>query len=207
MGTAKWVLAAFVSLVPPTHVWAMEGDGLLPHTDSLRWARWQGRLSLSVQAQPWQAGLGGSDHSGLQLGSISLMGDYYFARSLRVPGSEGGFRATSGLILNGRSQAWGGRAPLGAQAGAFNVERRLATQTVGADAAGDATTLPYLGVGYTGLSIKGGWSFNADLGLVALAASHAVKFGRVFSNVQNFDDVVRDMRVAPVLQVGVSYSF
>ncbi len=30
----------------------------------------------------------------------------------------------------------------------------------------DTTTAPYLGVGYTNLSVRNGWSFNADLGLV-----------------------------------------
>jgi hypothetical protein len=34
-----------------------------------------------------------------------------------------------------------------------------------------------------------------------------VRFGRVFNGSQSLDDVVRDMRLAPVVQLGVSYSF
>jgi len=75
------------------------------------------------------------------------------------------------------------------------------------DQAVDSPTLPYLGVGYTGLSPRGGWSFNADLGLVSLSPGNAVKLGRFLGGGQGLDETVRDMRWSPVMQLGVSYSF
>jgi hypothetical protein len=72
------------------------------------------------------------------------------------------------------------------------------------DQAVDTPTLPYLGVGYTGLSPRGGWSFNADLGLMSLNPGNAGKLGRVFGGGQSLDDTVRDMRWSPVVQLGVS---
>jgi len=66
--------------------------------------------------------------------------------------------------------------------------------------------VPYFGFGYTGLPSKAGWGFSADLGVMALNPGSAVKLGRVFGG-QNLDDVLRDMRLSPLVQLGVSYSF
>jgi len=97
--------------------------------------------------------------------------------------------------------------------GLLNVDRRL----FGASATGlgygtepvneSSGTLPYVGIGYSSLAARSGWSFSADLGLVSLAPGNAVRLGRVFGGSQNLDDVVRDMRLTPVLQLGASYSF
>ena len=94
--------------------------------------------------------------------------------------------------------------------GAFSVDRRLLDAPSGlsnSDGATDSATLPYLGVGYSGLSLRGGWSFSADLGLVAFAPGNAVKLGRVIGGTQGLDDLLRDLRMSPVIQLGVSYSF
>ena len=64
-----------------------------------------------------------------------------------------------------------------------------------------------MGVGYTGLSVRGGWSVSADLGLVAQNPSNAVRLGRLFGSGQNLDDMVRDLRMTPMFQLGVSYAF
>ncbi len=69
----------------------------------------------------------------------------------------------------------------------------------------NAAALPYLGIGYTGLSEDGGWSFSADLGVMGQA--DAVRFGPAFGRSQGLDAAIRDLRFAPVLQFGVSYSF
>ncbi|MEO7339001.1 MAG: hypothetical protein ABIV63_20700, partial [Caldimonas sp.] len=63
------------------------------------------------------------------------------------------------------------------------------------------------GIGYTGLSPHGGWSFRADLGLVSLSPGGAVRLGRLVTGNQNLDDAVRDLRLSPVMQLGVSYAF
>jgi len=59
-----------------------------------------------------------------------------------------------------------------------------------------------MGVGYTGLSVRSGWSFSADLGLVAQNPG-----GLKLIRSQSLDDAVREMRLAPLLQFGVSYAF
>jgi hypothetical protein len=210
MCAAKWIFAALVSLSAAVPAVAAEGSGLTPSAEQVPWTqRWQGRLSLSVQAPSFRTGLG-SDAAGLQITGLSLMGDYYFARPLPLLARDGGFRATSGLILGGRAPTWGARPQLGSQTGSLRVERRptgTGLTAYGSDTSADSATTPYVGLGYSGLSAKRAWSFSADLGLVALAAGNAVKLGRVFHGGPTLDDVVRDMRVAPIVQLGVSYSF
>jgi hypothetical protein len=162
-------------------------------------------VALSVQPASLRTAPGG-DGTGLQITGMTLMGDYYFARAWPLLASEGSFRATSGLIVGGRAATWNA----GPQAGGLGMDRRPAGTGLtarGGDTSGDNFTKPYLGLGYSGQSIKRAWSFSADLGLVALAAGNAVKLGRVFNGGPNLDDVVREMRVAPVVQLGVSYSF
>ena len=66
---------------------------------------------------------------------------------------------------------------------------------------------PYLGVGYSSMVAKSGWSFTADLGVVSRSPGNVVRLGRVFNGGQSLDEVVRDMRLAPHVQLGVSYSF
>ncbi|MEP7057828.1 MAG: hypothetical protein ABI809_08665 [Caldimonas sp.] len=183
------------------------GTGLRIDPDDLQWPRWQGRLSLTASAAAGRAAA--ADRSSQGLGSLSLMSDYYLTGSLLGPKRAGGFRATSGVLIGPRSQAWAGSVPSGA-GGTFSIDRSLFGQAplmLPGDAATDAPTLPYLGVGYTGLSPRGGWSFHADLGLVSLSPGGAVKFGRVFTGTQSLDETLRDMRWSPVFQLGVSYHF
>jgi hypothetical protein len=124
--------------------------------------------------------------------------------------SVGGFRATSGLLIGGRSTGLG--AVSTPTSGLLATDRRLfgasaAPLTYPADPSVDNTTLPYIGIGYSNLSTKSGWHFSADLGVVSQSPGNVVRFGRVFGGSQSLDDVVRDMRLAPVVQLGVSYSF
>ena len=183
------LLAAAASAVQ-----ASDGDGITASTEQLKWARWQGRMAF------------GAEPAGLRLNTVSLMGDYYFIGSLAGSRRAGGFRATSGLLVGPRTQSWLGQPGLSAGS-AFSVGTQAFGQTAALPAAGDTlsdtATLPYLGLGYTGLSLRGGWSFNADLGLVARSPGNVVKFGRS----QSLDDTVRELRLAPLLQFGMSYSF
>ncbi len=183
------LLAAAVSAAQ-----AGDGAGITPSAEQLQWARWQGRMSV------------GAEPTGLKLNTVSLMGDYYFTGSLLGSRRAGGFRATSGLLLGPRTQSWLGQPGLSAGS-TFSIATQAFGQPAALPAAGDAptdtATLPYLGLGYTGLSLRGGWSFNADLGLVARSPGNVVKFGRS----QSLDDTVRELRLAPMLQFGVTYSF
>ena len=151
-----------------------------------------------------------------EINSLSVMGDYYFARSLAGPKSVGGFRATSGLIFGPRSQLSSSQ-PYLAGVNSFSIGNRLfgpSSSPYAVNAVDDATTLPYLGLGYTGyagytgLAGRGAWRFNADLGMVTHGLGTAVNPGRMFGSGQKrLDESLRDLRLTPLFKMGVSYSF
>ena len=208
MRKTVWMLLGSISLTMGP-VMAADGEDLTTGPDQPQWARWQGRLSLGTNAPLWRLGV---ESPAPKLNSASLMGDYYFGRSLTGAGRLGGFRATSGLIFGPRGVLSTGQPGLAglASGNAFNIGSRLLGQAPmphGNDAASENATLPYLGFGYTGLSVRSGWTFSADLGLIAQNSGNAARLGRVFSGGQSLDDAVRDLRMAPLLQFGVSYSF
>ncbi len=71
---------------------------------------------------------------------------------------------------------------------------------------GDAgTSLSYLGIGYSGQSLRGGWGFSADLGLVSSLSLGGLRLGA--SRNSGAEDLLRDLRLKPVLQLGLSYSY
>ena len=209
MHQAKRVLAGLAGAICATTAFATMGDGLIADPESLEWSRWQGRLALGTSTPTWQANLGGYVSTGLKISSISLLGDYYFSRPIFGAGNTGGFRTTTGFFHGPRGQFWLGDTSISAQGNAFSIGRRWLSSGGGqaVDVLSDSATVPYLGVGYTGLSLKSGWRFNADLGLLALYPGNMVKFGRVVSGSQPLDEVLREMRLAPILQFGVSYAF
>ena len=212
MQVLRWV-TLFVATLTPLAASA-GGEGLSTDAERVPWARFQGRISYSATATIASTPAAPGDGTGLQVQGMSLMGDVYFGSA---PGGSakttaGGFRATSGIIVGTRNSLWGMSA-MAPASGMLNVDRRLfgaSPPSLGyaTDPASEATgTLPYLGIGYSSLAARSGWSFSADLGLVSFAPSNAVRLGRVFGGSQNLDDVVRDMRLTPVLQLGASYSF
>ncbi|MBN8507319.1 MAG: hypothetical protein J0L57_01765, partial [Burkholderiales bacterium] len=69
------------------------------------------------------------------------------------------------------------------------------------------TQMPYLGLGYSGQLVQTGWGFWADVGLVVQSPGSALGLGRVVSGSQGVDDLIRELRLSPMLQLGVSYSF
>lgn len=207
MQTAKWMLKAGLAAVAVAAPWAALAEGLKPSSDSLPWARWQARIAVGAPVSTWRAGLDSPDRMGLKVSGVNLMGDYYFSRSLSMSGFASGFRATSGLYVGPRSAAT--RPGAFASTGAFSVERRFYDTPTGlaGDTTAEGITLPYVGVGYSGLSLRGGWSFSADLGLMALTPANAVKLGRGGSGTPGLEELMRDLRLSPVIQFGVSYSF
>jgi hypothetical protein len=208
MRTLKKVTLLCAGLGLASAAWATGGDGLKAPEGSSTWARWQARLSLGTAAPAWRAHLKESEPSGLRVSAISVSGDYYLTDALFQQVSLGGLRATSGLIVGPRSQATTGQPTFGARGALLTTERRvLAAAPTAGDATSDVSSVPYFGVGYTGLSVRGKWSVSADLGVMALQPGNAVRLGRVFGGGQSFDDVMRDLRWAPVLQMGVSYAF
>lgn len=199
-----WLLALW--LIGPSSVLA-DGGGLRVDAERLDWPRWQARLQLNAEYQPVMAGIGlVAVQAPLRARSGSLFGDYYLARP-RL-GDAGGLRLTSGIVVGQRGSLFGPGSPASledsfAASVAYNV---VPVGTGSIDAPADAMlTWPYLGVGYSGSSLRGGWGFSADLGLTAQNPA-AVRLGRAFGS-QPLDDVVRDLRLTPVFQLGVSYRF
>jgi hypothetical protein len=211
MKSVLWICAAVASALTIADARA-EGEGLSADAARVPWARFQSRVAFAPGAPGWRADLTPFERTGLQVGSLGLLGDVYFGRGNAARSSPAaGFRATSGLLVGARS-AWLGAVAPATSNGLFATDRRLfgasANPLLGAgDASADSATVPYIGIGYSNLSAKSGWHFSADLGVVSQSPGNAVRFGRVLGGSQSFDDVVRDMRLAPVIQLGVSYSF
>jgi hypothetical protein len=207
---AATVLGAGVFVGPAA---AGEQPGLRSGAESpVAWPRVAVRLGLGLGAPaaehaPGSASLldAGPLGSAGQITSLNVLGDVYFPASSR-------FRATGGVLLGARARPWSSSGLLAAQPGtALVIGHRGSTygaddayNTEGADAGG---TVPYLGVGYSDAPSGGGWGFSADVGVLALAPRSAVRLGRVLSGQQTFDDMVRELRLTPSVQVGVSYSF
>lgn len=200
MQTAKWVLTVSIALASLHAAQAAEGDGLVANGDLMPWSRWQARLLIGTPAPLWRSGLGSGDNQGLQPRSLSLMGDYLLRRSVGEDGSASYLRATSGLVVGPRQALWSGQTFSGASP--FSIDRRQTS-----DFYGDSGAMPYLGIGYSGLSGRSGWSFSADFGLVAMSGGNVIRLGRVFGGNQSLDDLVRELRLSPVLQFGASYAF
>lgn len=182
---------------------AVASDGLIIPDSA--WPQWQARVSLGAAATPG-AGLAGSSGAPHRVVAANLLGDYYFS-PLGQGLTASGFRATSGLLV--------GNAPLGAftspvrLGSPFSVGRASLWSGDGSpESAEPQTTLPYIGLGYSRLALQGGWGFSADLGLVAHNPSGAWQLGRaLFGPARGLEDAVRQMRLAPVVQVGVRYTF
>ena len=202
-------IVGLVSALGAPAVGAVEGDGLTPSGERQPGSRWQGSVLLGSTLAPWQTRLGRAESAGLKVDSFGLVGNYYFSRALVGHGSNGGFRTTGGVFHGPRAQITPlntSRSLMGG-GGTLTVDRQLLVAGDGSGADSDTATVPYVGVGYSGLSVKGQWSFNADLGMMALSPGHSVKLGKVVGGTQSLDDLLRDMRLAPILQLGVSYSF
>lgn len=162
------------------------------------WPRWQARVGLA--ATDAEVSRLGTADSGL------VLGDYYFAR-LNLGASSGGLRATGGLLLGAstaaRTSALADSSVLRAGRGlnlTFLRSQRAfaynAPSTEFAPASLGAT--PYLGVGWSSSSLTGTWGLSADLGFTA---------GRSAPGGRSLDELLRDLRLAPVMNLGVSYAF
>lgn len=166
-------VAAFVVGAASQAAWAQGASGL--RIDDVSAApRMLARIGLGSHTHAW------AGQSGL------LLGDYYFSGTrLGSPDRAGGLRATSGVLLGQRA------AVLGAPGAVQNTVNDLWAAT------------PYVGIGWTSSSLRGGWGFSADLGLAARTTSGGLRV----SPTQSVDDALRQLRLLPTIQVGVSYAF
>ena len=141
-----------------------------------------------------------------------LGGDYYFSRDLADPAlPRSGFRASGALLIRQpgvslSELAWSSRSMT-----SFAAPHRLALGSLGThapDMSGQGfSALPYLGIGYSDYSLKSGWGFWADIGLVVQNPGSAAGLGRTLSGAQGFDELMRELQLSPMLQLGVNYSF
>lgn len=115
-----------------------------------------------------------------------VLGDYYFGRTrLGNLDASGGFRATSGVLLGQRTAVPG--VPPGGGLQAFD----------------QWSATPYVGVGWSGSSWRKGWGVSADLGLAVRGGNGGLRVG----SAQSLDDLLRELRLTPMVQIGVSYAF
>lgn len=195
--------AVLVALAPiaPAAAADQAGSGLAPPRPDA-WPRLQGRLMLDTVTPTWRSEIAASPISGLSVRSASLLGDYYLTGSWFGERQLGGLRATSGLLVGREIGAFGGLGGHG-----FNLQSRPVA-SFGPDAdSGESLTLPYFGLGYTGLAQGRQWGFTADVGLLVLNPGPAVRFGRSLSGWNSAEELMRELRLTPMIQLGVSYSF
>ena len=142
----------------------------------------------------------------------AVVGDYYFSAATPAQALyRSGFRASSGLLIRQpgvslTELAWSSRA-----AATFGTPSHLqlssAISSLTEPGAESYSTMPYVGIGYSGLHPKSGWGFWADVGLVMQSPGNMLGVGRVVSGSQSAEDLMRDLRLSPLLQLGVNYSF
>ena len=155
-------------------------DGLNAPDSRVLWPQWQARITVSTAVlAPVRLADTSQESARYSFQATAWLGDYYFdTPGLRWPTGLGGLRATSGLLSLPRP-------PL----------------------LGVVDTLPYLGLGYSGQSLKGRWGFTADLGLAWENPAQAARLGRALLGTQGMESAVREIRLSSVLQVGVRYAF
>ena len=198
----KPVAVVWFLLVAAASAAADSGQGLSVDADRLDWPQWQARLQMATE--PLAPTLGSFEGASLRPRSAALFGDYYVARP--YIGQAGGLRVTSGLVLGTRGAVFGPGQATPAGSFAVSAQARPNLGSTWGDPSADGTLAwPYLGIGYSDISVRGGWGFSADLGLAAQSFG-LFRTARSLGN-QSLDDVVRDMRLTPVLQLGVSYRF
>ncbi len=175
------------------------------------WSDVQTQLRINavvVETAPPRLGYAASTGwTGYAPAAASVGGDYYFSKSLvdtAVPPS--GFRASGALLIRQpgvslSDLAWSSRATT-------SLALRQPVASPGDYGTEGVSAMPYLGIGYSDYSLKSGWGFWADIGLVVQSPGSALGVGRgVMSGTQNLDDLVRELRLSPMLQLGVNYSF
>ena len=178
---------------------AQAADGLAtPSAESL-WPQWQARLALQTTVAPrsnlWSLAERSSQPRTAQGGA--LLGDYYFAQP-----TLGHFRASGGLMYG----AWGGAPSAAANGNRWGllIQSLNGAQTAATDSLG---TVPYLGLGFTSAAWRNAWYLTADVGWVAEQPSALGGVSRALQGSLGWDQALRDMRLAPLLQLGIRMVF
>lgn len=189
---------------------ASAGSGLARPDSEQVWPRWQARIGWAGETSPLAAATPKSAYSlsgSPAVRGASLLGDYYFATPASIFGRAlplGGLRASGGLVVgSGPAMA---SALLALPRPGDRVGFGRMSDSTGIAAAGTGP-LPYFGIGYTGISTRHGFSLSADLGLLALNPGGTARLGNALGTPAVSEDRLRELRLSPVLQLGVSYAF
>jgi hypothetical protein len=193
-----WIAAVLLLGAPVARA---QGQGLTFDEQAFFGPRLQARLGVNTSTSPAD---GGSASWHQQAGV--LLGDYYFSRARLGQGQvSSGFRATSGMLLGQRALALGTPAMPSSQGMAVTQLRQPRGALPGIESASEPwAAVPYIGIGWSGVSVRGGWGVSADLGLAGRSGSNG---GLRVSGNQSLDDLLRELRISPMVQVGVSYAF
>jgi hypothetical protein len=132
------------------------------------------------------------------------------AASMSALGHGAGWQITGGVLL-GEDHAHSGPrlgAPGIATASAAGLGlSRTAAHLVDDGPAHPWPVAPYVGIGYSGGTLRSGWEFSADLGLVGTwTGGLRIQRDSAFGT-QGLNDLLREMRLTPLLQIGASYAF
>jgi len=176
------------------------------------WSNAQTQLRVNavvVETAPSLLGYAAStDWSGYAPAAASVGGDYYFSKNLvDAAAPPSGFRASGALLIRQpgvslSDLAWSSRATT-----SLALPLRQPYASLADPGTQGLSAMPYLGIGYSDYSLKTGWGFWADIGLVVQSPGNALGMARVMSGTQSLDDLVRELRLSPMLQLGVNYSF
>ncbi len=186
------------------------GQGLAAPQADAWWPQWQARISLqaavplapTLLSSSSTALAGAASQRGIQGGA--LLGDYYFARPL-----AGYLRASGGLMVG----ALGGApmslapAPGGAALPRLGLSLLGTAAPTGLLSGESADPVPYVGLGYSSSLWRDSISLSADVGMVSERPSAAGQVGRALFGNQGMNQALRDMRLSPVLQLGMRYTF
>lgn len=180
---------------------ASAAQGLAPPAAETLWPHWQARITLvTANSNPLAlAPLSSSGQAPRGLRGAALLGDYIFATP-----AYGQFRASGGVVSGPLVGLPLATATAGARLGVSVLGSAGTAWAPGADT---PTTLPYLGLGFSGATGLGGLALTADLGVVAERPEAAAGVGRALFGNQGVERALREMRLSPVLQLGMRYTF
>lgn len=188
---SRWFLASLV-LVATT---SRAADGLSPATLDSLWPQWKARVQLqTAPLLPFGAS------TALEVKGGAMLGDY-----LLVQPSFGVFRATGGIVLGSLAGAPLYKA-LPGQVLSLSVQGN-GLQPALLPVAESPQPLPYLGLGFIATPQGSGFSISADFGLVSQNPGSSIELGRALLGNQGVERAFRELRLSPMAQLSVRYSF
>jgi hypothetical protein len=210
---ARLTAALFVTMLGMGGV-ASSADGSSPANVSMAersggqreivWPRWQARVGLAAVADT-------DATTGAQAEAALILGDYYFTR-LKWGSSSGGLRATGGVLLGAttsvRTSALAETVALRAGQGLnLTFSRPQRQSMIGESVHASFSAKPYVGLGWSSVNLTGSWGLSADLGFTAGRKPVAAIDNSLRGTSRSLEELVRDLRLAPVLNLGLSYAF